>query len=62
MAKSLIQIIVFKSGVLNNLSNSSGLKNSICLPSAFIKSIEVADKLLYHFFSRNFKKLLRVII
>gem|GEM_PF-922138 len=62
IAKSLVQIIVFVSGVLNNLSNSSSNKNSTCLSSALIKSIADADMLLCHFFSKNFKKLLIVII
>jgi hypothetical protein len=54
--------MLFLFGALNNLSNSSGVKNSTCLSSAFIKSIDVGDKLLCHFLSRNFKKLLIVII
>jgi hypothetical protein len=62
IARSLVHIIVLVSGVANNLSSSSGVKNSTCLSSAFIKSIAVADKVSSHFFSKNFKKLLIVII
>jgi hypothetical protein len=62
IAKSRIQIIVFVFGAVKSLSSSSEVKNSTCLSSCLIKSIEVADRLLYHFFSKNFKKLLKVII
>jgi len=62
MAISLIQIIVEVSGVLNNLSISSSVRNSTILGSALIRSIDVAESALIQFFSKYLRKLLRVII
>ncbi|MDR1945284.1 MAG: hypothetical protein LBQ59_04395 [Candidatus Peribacteria bacterium] len=62
IAKSRVQIIVFVFGAKKSLSSSSEVKNSTRLSSCLIKSIEVAERLLCHFFSKNLRKLLRVIM
>jgi hypothetical protein len=54
--------MLLASGLEKSLSNSSFVKNSTCLASAFIRSIAVADKLFFHFFSKYFKNALREII
>jgi hypothetical protein len=54
--------MVFFDGVENNLSNSSFVRYSTILGSAFIKSIAVGERDFIHFFSQYFKKALKLII